>query len=277
MSAKTFERIHRDHSFDYALNVLSKYNATIIAKIMTVKHRSLFSTPEYLKKDILIDHEGAFSMTESRIAKVQTMFISQCVIDNGMIPRKTVITDGTASIGGNVFEFAAVFKRVDAVEMDKTRVQMLANNVALLGLSQKVCVWHGDISKIEMARNNNLRQDVLFLDPPWGGPDYRKHKRLSLFLNNVSLQEMCNMWASSTRLIALKLPCNFDFEEFFHTDRKMQPLIYEEVKRVVFGYANKQYRIAHCVIGNSTRVANSVRFPKMILWVLRTVHGSADF
>jgi len=270
MSARTYTRIHNDRDFDYAENVLSKYDAEIIAKIMKVKNRSLFSTPKHREQDILLDYEGAFSMTESRIATVQTAIIAQCVIDSGMVPRETVITDGTASIGGNVFEFAAVFRGVNAVEVDKTRVQMLANNVEHLGLSQKVRVWHGDISEIAMAYNTNLRQDVLFLDPPWSGPDYWKHKRLSLFLNDMSLREVCNMWAGVTRIIALKLPCNFDFAEFFHTGRNQQPLLYQEVKRVIFGYADKAQRISRHVVDNGTGVAKQVRFPKMILLVLRT-------
>jgi len=65
---------------------------------------------------------------------------------------------------------------------------MLANNVELLGLSARVRVWHGDISKVSVAHTTNLRQDDLFLDPPWGGPDYWKQYKLCLFLNNMSLR-----------------------------------------------------------------------------------------
>jgi len=171
----------------------------------------------------MVDRESAFSMNESRIAVEQAQIISKCVREYGMVTRETVITDGTALIGGNVFEFGTLFKGINAIEVDSDGVQMLANNVEPLGLSTRVGVWHGDISKVAVAHTTNLRQDFLFLDPPWGGPDYWKQYKLCLLLNNMSLCQVCNMWANSTRLIALKLPCNFDYVEFFHNTNPAEP------------------------------------------------------
>ena len=190
-----------------------------------------------------------------------------------ILPRETVVTDGTASIGGNIFELATLFKGVNAVEFDGDRVQMLANNVELLGLSMRVWVWHGDISKVFVAHTTNLRQDVLFLDPPWGGPEYWKQHRFCLFLNNMNLRQVCNLWANSTRLIALKLPCNFDFVDFFQNTNPAEPRLYEEIKRVVFGYKDYDQRITCSAVDNGTGFVKSVRFPKMILLVLRTTPG----
>jgi hypothetical protein len=51
---------------------------------------------------------------------------------------RATMTDGTACVGGNVVSFAKAFKHVHAVEIDRTRFDMLARNVGVLGLGQKV-------------------------------------------------------------------------------------------------------------------------------------------
>jgi len=63
---------------------------------------------------------------------------------------------------------------------------------------------------------------------------------------------VCNIWANATRLIALKQPCNFDFAEFFQNTNPAEPRLYEEVKRVVFGYADYDRRIIRSAVDNGT-------------------------
>ena len=61
---------------------------------------------------------------------------------------------------------------------------------------------------------DSLKQHVVFLDPPWGGPDYRKHARLMLYLDDVPLHKIVNRLIDSAKLIVLKVPFNFDFPTF---------------------------------------------------------------
>ena len=38
----------------------------------------------------------------------------------------------------------------------------------------------------------NLKQDVVFIDPPWGGKNYKSKKNLDLFLSNINIIKILN-------------------------------------------------------------------------------------
>lgn len=222
-------------------------------------------------KDLQLDSEAKYSVTESSLAEIQARIIADCVKSAGYVPEETIITDGTASIGGNVFEFAKIFMGVHAVEIHEKRSQMLAHNVQLLKLHTQVVVWCGDISLVETVARR-IRHDVLFLDPPWTGNNYKTTPKLVLFLSGIRLETVCNDWASKTRFIALKLPVNFDFEAFFDAS---QPRRYEEVDRIVLGYHRQMFGKVACdsYTMKNNKLVTKMRHPKMILLVIRTTHA----
>ena len=57
---------------------------------------------------------------------------------------------------------------------------------------------------------------VLFLDPPWGGPDYKKYNNLTLYLGKYKLEEIVQKWINMVKkkdklkLILCKVPNNID-------------------------------------------------------------------
>ena len=55
-----------------------------------------------------------------------------------------------------------------------------------------------------------LIQDVVFIDPPWGGPDYKIKDECTLLLDNVNVLDIINNLYHFTRFVALKAPNNFD-------------------------------------------------------------------
>jgi len=233
-----------------------------------VKKKYFRSIEQGLVQRLQLDAEARYSVTESSLAQIQAAIVADCVKSAGYVPGQTVITDGTASIGGNVFEFVKFFMGVHAVELHEKRSQMLEHNVDVLEMKHKVLVWCGDISCVEAA-SRCFRHDVLFLDPPWTGHGYKNTPKLSLFLTGKSLMQVCNEWAECTMLIALKLPLNFDFGTFFDVS---QPRRYQQVERIVLGYRQKMFGAVSCdayVVHNNKPVTR-MRHPKMILLVLRT-------
>ena len=66
-----------------------------------------------------------------------------------------------------------------------------------------------------------LEQDVVFFDPPWGGPDYKSSKHLDLYLNNIHMAEIINFLIINTvtKVVAMRVPRNFNFLNLF---RKLQ-------------------------------------------------------
>ena len=65
----------------------------------------------------------------------------------------------------------------------------------------------------------DLRQDVVFLDPPWPGTDgsYKGLGKLTsdaITLGGVAMPELCRLLLASARYLVWKLPCTFDVDEF---------------------------------------------------------------
>jgi hypothetical protein len=128
------------------------------------------------------------------------------MLNRKMIELSTsTITDATASVGGNVLAFACHFVKVNAIELLEPTTQMLLHNLKLLKFSHKVDVWCGDSSHAHAAASNMV-QDTLFLGPLWGQKHYRRVPRLSYFLTEENVRQVCIEWARCPRLIVLELP-----------------------------------------------------------------------
>ena len=126
-------------------------------------------------------------------------------------PIPIVITDATANIGGNTISFYLNgLTSVNAVEMDKLTCEILKHNLSVYQLpTQNVhCCDYLSIYK-------QLVQDVVFLDPPWGGPDYKKVTLLDLYLGENHVVNIIDICAelfeeNKVKMIVLKLPINYN-------------------------------------------------------------------
>ena len=119
------------------------------------------------------------------------------------------ITDATAGIGGNTFSFATFFGHVNSVEMDIPTFEMLKNNITIYNHAN-VTLINNDYMKIHA----NICQDITFIDPPWGGKNYKKVNNLRLKLSNIEIENILMIIAKSNKIVAMKLPLNYDFSQF---------------------------------------------------------------
>lgn len=159
--------------------------------------------PPETRAQLVLDYEASYSITDQvtadRITRDILMFL----------PPTAVITDGTACVGGNTYSFAKTFQRVNAVEIDPRRHLYLQQNMDVLGLRNVLCI-RGD-AYYECRKQY---QDMIFLDPPWGGPDYKQQSNLQLYLSNRELSEICCDLSLYCAYIGLKVPVNFSTEAF---------------------------------------------------------------
>lgn len=58
--------------------------------------------------------------------------------------------------------------------------------------------------------------DFIYFDPPWGGPDYWREKKMMLYLSNVPIYTVVNdiLKKKIARAVIIKVPSNFDFNKF---------------------------------------------------------------
>jgi 16S rRNA G966 N2-methylase RsmD len=157
-----------------------------------------------IRADMLFDDEALYSTTDQLTADKITKDILK------FISKDALIIDGTACVGGNTYSFGQTFRKVIAYELDPKRALYLAHNMKLLGLTNVECI-HGDIlDHISFEQN----PECIFLDPPWGGPEYKQKERVQLCLSQKTLPEVCEKLAHFTNYIAIKVPTNFDEFQF---------------------------------------------------------------
>lgn len=175
------------------------------------KREYFFSrVPPETRLQIQMDEAASYNVTEMNLAEETTQLILSAL--GSTSPANATITDATAGVGGNTASFSKHFARVNAVEVDETRVAFLRNNMALLCPKNNVTIYQGDYASAEIQ--GKLTQKIVFFDPPWGGVGYDKQSKVELFLSGKPLAEVCRGLRGRTRLIVLKLPWNFAFDDF---------------------------------------------------------------
>lgn len=120
--------------------------------------------------------------------------------------KQKTLTDASACIGGNTWAFAESVKEVNAVELFPLHMECLQHNMKALEL--KNITYHtSDYTKLINLDDKHIKQDILFLDPPWGGKDYRDNVLLKY--GDRSLEDLINSeLAYQAELIMCKVPNN---------------------------------------------------------------------
>ncbi|XP_057814107.2 uncharacterized protein LOC131028011 isoform X1 [Cryptomeria japonica] len=106
---------------------------------------------------IQLDEEGWFSVTPEVIAKHHA---ARCGTDT--------IIDCFTGVGGNAIQFAQKSHHVVAIDIDPKKIDYACHNARLYGVADYIDFIVGDFFQLAPF----LKANVVFLSPPWGGPDY---------------------------------------------------------------------------------------------------------
>jgi tRNA/tmRNA/rRNA uracil-C5-methylase (TrmA/RlmC/RlmD family) len=149
--------------------------------------------------------EGEYSITKRKDGEVLLAHMKSMI--KGIKTKS--ITDLTGNVGGDTILFGIHFKDVKSIEMNPENFDALKNNVEVFGL-KNVDVMQGDSTKVYVWKT-----DVLYLDPPWGGPEYKTKKELDLYLGDervdLFLDRILKQDAKPD-YIFMKLPANYYFD-----------------------------------------------------------------
>ncbi len=178
------------------------------------KIRGLFSglVDAHLIPQVQIDNEGLYSVTNGTIANETSVYILEEYQKHfHTIPQ--CITDAMACVGGNSISFAKHFSHVNVVEIDPFRSSMLQHNLQLAAVHHKITQYDSTDYQTVM---HTLTQDVIFFDPPWGGPDYKYKPSVDLYLGPKNITtifaELMMSNPPRAKMIVLKAPLNFHKE-----------------------------------------------------------------
>jgi len=178
-----------------------------------------------------ITEEGSYSITRRRDAEHIIHIIKNAVPDCA----EKNITDTTACIGGDTLNFARAFKEVHSIELNSLNFEVLKNNVKVYGYTN-VFLHHGDCTELY-----TWASDVLYIDPPWGGPNYRTIQNLNLFLGKFRLDEWLDDVLSGPYRpshVFLKVPLNYN----------TKPLQFLTNIRTITSYRIRTYMLVHITV-----------------------------
>jgi len=221
-----------------------------------------------LMNRIQMDEVATFSVTDMNTAE----HISKELLNLEDINEFSVITDATACVGGNAICFARYFRRVNAIELDDARCRMLKNNFDVCLENQSLlsmckgcqmlsfcCVCEdtparklpsksairpiiGSMSIMQGDCLNlcqTLKQDILFLDPPWGGKKYSERDAVPLYLSGCPLHKVCAKLGKLCRYLTVKLPFNADLTQTLDDPncKLVKRITFEKMLLVILEYS----------------------------------------
>jgi len=185
--------------------------------------------PEMQNKNILMDDVAKYSITLPEKAEI----ISEIIRKNYHLAfpdddlNELIITDAMACVGGNTLSFSTCFKSVNANELNTTRFQYLVHNMKQY---EKENIFFYNDNYLNLI--HKLKQNIVFIDPPWGGPIYKSQYKMDIMIqkddsiSEVRLDEMIDdiFLDDMTKMIIYKLPINHNIENFKKYRYKMMCL-----------------------------------------------------
>jgi 16S rRNA G966 N2-methylase RsmD len=109
---------------------------------------------------------------------------------------------------------------VHVIEKHAERAENLVGNIQAFvadgqARAQDVDVWNADsvafLQDSEELAGSLGSYDVVYVDPPWGGPDYKKNRSIDIAVEGVKLSQLVHMLRTSPvarNMIVLKVPFN---------------------------------------------------------------------
>jgi 16S rRNA G966 N2-methylase RsmD len=204
--------------------------------------------PDSSGKKILLDDVSKYSITlpdKAQTISEVTKKNYQLVFPDDDLSNIT-ITDAMACVGGNTLSFSNFFNKVIANEINTTRYQYLVHNMK--EYNRENIVFYND-NYLNLM--NKLEQNIVFIDPPWGGPIYKSQYKMEIVLQDeaekeTNIHEMVNILFennSGTKMIIFKLPINHNIENFKQSRYKYKMICLKNMLLIMMFKKDKEIEV----------------------------------
>lgn len=161
------------------------------------------------------DDKNRLLFTEDSIYSSSRLKGSKRLIDviNKYYPNNfdVVITDGTANIGTDSINLGSIYKNINAIEISKINYQALANNVNTFNLGDRIKCFNNDVN----IKIKDLEQNIIYIDAPWGGKEYKNDTNISLFLGDIEITDFFLENRDRAETFIFKVPYNYNFSNLY--------------------------------------------------------------
>lgn len=160
------------------------------------------------REGIRLDYESWYSVTPNAIAVLQAR---RCILQNLQTQEiPLLVVDAFSGSGSNSAEFASAGAHVISCEINISRVKMVKFNTDKYFLGNKVDFVCADF----LALCPVLKPDLIFLSPPWGGPNYytenESFKLENMYVGKLNGFEILEKALEITPNVIYFLPKNTD-------------------------------------------------------------------
>ena len=205
------------HKRAYAtFKLIKDYKTPIIVKPNLTTLKTIFP-PGIDYSLIKMTDVGLYSVTHWRTT-LHLVYEMEKFMKKG--PKELTITDATAGVGGDTLCFAQRFNNVNAVELDSLHCSIVAHNLLAYKKRKKVnliCANYVDVVGLYKPwPGTPITQNVIYFDPPWGGPKYKTRNTVILKLDNIPLSQIIwhILFRSLANYIFIKAPKNVNLTYF---------------------------------------------------------------
>jgi len=188
---------------------------------------------EYNK--IKYNSETLMYITPSDISNIISSIIIS-IIPHYIDLSKIILYEFCGCIGCDTINFAHHFGKIITTEINNEFYQMLENNLQIYNIKNVELI---NKSCLDIYKNiSNI--DIFYIDPPWGGKDYKKHKNLRLKIDDLYIDEIINNSINNVKMIVLKLPKNYNIYELYKLTKhnNVKIYIYKLKKMIIIVYDN---------------------------------------
>ncbi|PNF43235.1 hypothetical protein B7P43_G14902 [Cryptotermes secundus] len=168
-----------------------------ILKKYWIRRYQLFSK---FDEGIKLDEESWFSVTPERVAE---HIAERCRCD--------IVVDAFCGAGGNSIQFAFTCAHVIAIDIDPKKIALARHNADVYGVADRIEFVVGDFLSLAPS----LQADVVFLAPPWGGPQYLNVDAYSIesIMQPVGGAQLFKISLGITENIAYYVPRNINTDQ----------------------------------------------------------------
>jgi hypothetical protein len=110
-----------------------------------------------------------------------------------------------------------------------------------------VNLYKGDVTKMI-----DYGQDVIYIDAPWGGVDYKDAQNISLYLSGIEIAEFYSKFLNYSSLFIFKVPLNYKISNFENVGISLKTVFDMNIKKQEFMLGNKARYLFLIINGNPT-------------------------
>lgn len=193
-----------------------------------IENFSIDTKQHYFPEKKGLDYEKLLITTEGRYSISDKNGSSKLVelIERYFHSKDLVITDATGNNGSDTIALALKFKKVNSIELDKVNYKALTNNINVYNLKNVNTFLNDSLVKL-----SELEQDVIYIDAPWGGSDYKNIDRLKLYMSEKELSDIYNKFKNKAKLFVYKIPYNYDFTYFIQNTKTIKYHIHAYIRK----------------------------------------------